>query len=387
MISRSPHPHSPESLRSLVELAQVRSEKCELLEAKAANLMALEGARASGDLRLQMEVLAGLLRLAAEAIDEVSIRELDQELDELMAAHPKDVPPLAWQCKGVVASYRKQYALAQRCFHRFLCLSRSESEGEIAKGWVQLATHFRFRGLHQRSRLLSSIILKRYEDKRLRSINGLTYINMGCLEEAEGRLDSALGWFRKAHAAFLGEHNWYYHLYVLLAYARIHRKQGIFDQAKWYVELLEQATPGSEFGLLRREIALERSRLKEEAVDLVIDASRSIVKTRENGEIPFGKQYVLLEILKVLLEAHDRDGKEEDRGVSKAEIIQAVWKQRYRPHVHDNKLYYNINRLRKLIEPDMRRPQYLLNWKEGYRLAPGLRVQAIQTNKKKEMGE
>ena len=60
-----------------------------------------------------------------------------------------------------------------------------------------------------------------------------------------------------------------------------------------------------------------------------------------------------------------------ERGLSKAEIIQHVWSEPYRPEAHDNKLYYNINRLRKLIEPDVRKPQYLLNWKEGYRLAPG----------------
>jgi DNA-binding winged helix-turn-helix (wHTH) protein len=54
-----------------------------------------------------------------------------------------------------------------------------------------------------------------------------------------------------------------------------------------------------------------------------------------------------------------------------------VWKEKYRPEVHDNKLYYNINRLRKLIEPDMKHPKYLMNWREGYRLAPGLKVQFV----------
>jgi DNA-binding winged helix-turn-helix (wHTH) protein len=75
-----------------------------------------------------------------------------------------------------------------------------------------------------------------------------------------------------------------------------------------------------------------------------------------------------------LSKAHGRNGEDLERGLSKAEIIEHVWKEAYRPEAHDNKLYYNINRLRKLIEPDVRNPQYLLNWKEGYRLAPGLRV-------------
>ena len=55
-------------------------------------------------------------------------------------------------------------------------------------------------------------------------------------------------------------------------------------------------------------------------------------------------------------------------------------------HSHDNKLYYNINRLRKLIEPNFREPRYLLNWKEGYRLAPGLRVQLLSAAEKQDQG-
>jgi DNA-binding winged helix-turn-helix (wHTH) protein len=86
---------------------------------------------------------------------------------------------------------------------------------------------------------------------------------------------------------------------------------------------------------------------------------------------------VLLDILKALSEAHEagKDGK----GLTKAEIIQQVWRENYRPEAHDNKLYYNINRLRKLIEPNMKSPVFLLNWKEGYRLAPGLNVQVISS--------
>ncbi|MCC7441909.1 MAG: winged helix-turn-helix domain-containing protein, partial [Bdellovibrionales bacterium] len=94
----------------------------------------------------------------------------------------------------------------------------------------------------------------------------------------------------------------------------------------------------------------------------------------ERGSIALGKQYVLLDILQALSRAHGRDGEDAERGLTKAEIIEQVWREHYRPEAHDNKLYYNINRLRKLIEPDVRRPQYLLNWKEGYRLSPGLRI-------------
>ena len=90
------------------------------------------------------------------------------------------------------------------------------------------------------------------------------------------------------------------------------------------------------------------------------------------------KWHFLLVILEALSEAHSRPGTDRERSLSKAELIERVWKQEYVPEAHDNKLYYNINRLRKLIEPDVRKPKYLLNWREGYRFAPGLRVRLVK---------
>ena len=135
--------------------------------------------------------------------------------------------------------------------------------------------------------------------------------------------------------------------------------------------------------MIKRELARERSRLEQDSVDLLIDSQRGYVKTRTSEQISFKKQYVLLDILKVLSEAHRGGSAEkpeeenEAKGVSKGAIIERVWGEKYRPEAHDNKLYYNINRLRKLIEPDAKHPQILVNWKEGYRLAPGLKVQWV----------
>jgi hypothetical protein len=200
---------------------------------------------------------------------------------------------------------------------------------------------------------------------------------LGNIAERARDFESALLHFQRAHGAFLGEHNWYSHLYILYGYARLRRHAQDYAQAYWYLDLLEKATEAPEFGLLRREILGERAKLEQDAVDLMIDSRHGIVQTRESGQISLGKQYVLLHILEELSAAHGRPGSDRERGLSKAEIIERVWNEAYRPEAHDNKLYYNINRLRKLLEPDVRKPQYLLNWKEGYRLAPGLKVQIV----------
>lgn len=376
------------SIANMLILAQLRAEKCELKDAQAAYTLALEEANEVRDLRAIMEALSGLLRLAGEALDEAEVLRLERQLDALMLEHPKEIPAMAWYCKGVIARQGDDVLLAQRYVHRYLRLVRRDprsvstsqlytKEEAEARGWVMLTFILWQRGRLRRTLWLAEELLRRYETRKLRGINGMLYLTLGTVAEKQKRYEAALRWFQRAHISFLSEHNWYYHLYVLYGYARLARLQQSYAQAYWHLDLIDKAASGSEFGLLRREIATERCRLEQDAVDLLIDSRQCIVRTREGGEISLGKQYVLLHILEVLSAAHGRDGDDRDRGLSKAEIIERVWKESYRPEAHDNKLYYNINRLRKLIEPDVKSPQYLLNWKEGYRLAPGLRIHFV----------
>lgn len=344
------------------------------------------------DYRATMEAVAGLLRLAGEAMDVEATQALDRELDHLMAANPRQIPPMAWCCKGVIAGRSKQQELAQRYFHRYLRAVRKElkkdsknspsaqlttSAEAVVKAWTSLAMTLWQRGRIGRARWLALELLKRYESEQYRGTNGILYLLLGNIDERARKYDSALKYYQKAHGAFLAEHNWYHYLYVLYGYARLYRAQRRYPEAYLHLDLIEKACNGPEFGLLRHEIESERGRLQDDAVDLLIDSRKCIVKTRDGGQVSLRKQYVLLHILEALSNAHGRDGDDMDRGLSKSEIIEHVWNESYRPESHDNKLYYNINRLRKLIEPDVRKPQYLLNWKEGYRLAPGLRVQFI----------
>lgn len=390
-------PKTRSSIGNMLILAQLRAEKCELKEAQVAYTIALQEAKTARDLRATMEALSGLLRLAGEALDESEVRRLERELDSLMDAHPKEIPAMAWYCKGVIARQGDDILLAQRYVHRYLRLVRRDPksvstfqmqfpEEAEARGWVMLTFILWQRNCLRRTLWLAEELLRRYETRKLRGINGMLYLTLGTVAEKQKRYDTSLRWFQRAHIAFLSEHNWYYHLYVLYGYARLARLQKNYAQAYLHLDLIDKAASGPEFGLLRREIATERCRLEQDAVDLLIDSRQCIIKTRAGGEISLGKQYVLLHILEVLSVAHGRDGDDRERGLSKAEIIERVWSESYRPEAHDNKLYYNINRLRKLIEPDIKNPQYLLNWKEGYRLAPGLRIHFVGGRRVNEIG-
>lgn len=378
-----------------LQLGQLRFEKCELKEAQVAFSMALSQAKKIGNLRAIMEALAGLLRISTDALDEPEITKWHSELEELMKAYPTETPATAWYCKAVLARHRSQFILAQRFAHEYIrTVEREEKEGieifgvtteeALARGWSLVATVLFQRGRTRRAQWLVQHLLERYKDpdKSVKGIVGVASMVMGSIHHRFHQYDQAMECYQKAHESFLSEHNWYFHLFALIGYATVHRAQQNYAQAQWYLNLVDKAAAGREFGVLRRAMALERAKVEQDAVDLVIDSRKGVIKTRETGQISLRKQYVLLHILEVLSKAHSYDGSDMDRGLSKAEIIQSVWAQPYRPEAHDNKLYYNINRLRKLIEPDIRKPQYVLNWKEGYRLAPGLRIQFIGGSKK-----
>jgi tetratricopeptide (TPR) repeat protein len=382
-------------VHSWLQLGQLRFEKCELIEAQVAFSMALSAAKKLGNLRAIMEALAGLLRISTDALDEPEITKWHSELEELMEAHPAETPAMAWYCKAVLARHRSQFVTSQRLAHEYIVSVEREAkkgietfgvthEEALARGWSLVATILFQRGRTRRSQWLAQHLLERYKDpaNAVKGVVGVASMVMGNIHHRLHQYDKAMEFYQKAHESFLAEHNWYFHLYSLLGYASVHRSQQNYTQAKWYLNLVDKAAPGREFGVLRRAMAIERAKVEQDAVDLVIDSRKGVIKTRETGQISLRKQYVLLHILEALSKAHSYDGSDMDRGLSKAEIIQSVWDQPYRPEAHDNKLYYNINRLRKLIEPDIRKPQYVLNWKEGYRLAPGLRIQFIGGSKK-----
>ena len=378
-----------------IRLGNLLAEKCALEEARQTYRQAFNLARSQGDVRTTAEALGRLMRMASEARDTAEISQWERELKALMVSFPTQIPSTVWYCHAVLAGQREQWKEAQAHLRQFLrAMAHEEADPEFAerpeiqqslqesraRAWVMLANTFTQRGHWLRAEFLLNWALRDLEARDIPGINGLIYLQLGWLRLRRRDAEGAQPWIEKAHASFLAHHNWYSHLYVLYAYACMARVRNDFIRANWYLDLLDNSAQGPSFAFFREQLAVERRRLQQESVDLQIDGRKLQVKTREKSGISLGKQYVLLHILEALCEAHHQQGGDSDRALSKADLIERVWGEKYRPHAHDNKLYYNINRLRKLIEPDMKEPQYLLNWKEGYRLAPGLKVQLQGAN-------
>jgi hypothetical protein len=377
--------------KELIRRGTLRVEKCELREAGSYFVLALERAKAERDFRGISDSLAHLLRHSSEIGDEAGIQRWIGELEIFVAQSSGNLTPQAWYCKGIVAFRNAQYKKAQVLFHRFWREVAAEEDAvrsmtpelyrefmrSKAQALLSLAVVAQAQGKLGRARYLGEVILAYAERERPRGILASTYLMLCRIAEKAGDLELAKKWLQRAFAESVSDHNWYHYLYVLYSFAVIARQEQDFVQAKFYLDLLEKAVVQEELRNLRIGVAEERMKLNLNRVDLEIDLNRSLVRTRE-GEINLRRQHVLVEILRQLALAHGRDQEDGRQGLSKEEIVERVWRVKYNPDADDGRLYYNINRIRKLIEPDPRKPQYLLNWRQGYRLAPELRIRIIQ---------
>jgi DNA-binding winged helix-turn-helix (wHTH) protein len=378
-------------VKELLRRGNLRVEKCELKEAGQFFELALEKAKKARDFRGISDSIAHLLRHSSEIGDETATKKWVSELEMFLAQGngKNELTPHVWYCQGIVAFRNAQYRKAQVLFHRFWREVEAEENAISAGLSAEMASaHYRetmrskaqallalavvahAQGKIRRAQYFGEVILNYAERERPRGILSSTYLMLCRLSERTGNTVAARGWLQKAFAESVSEHNWYHYLFVLYGFARVSRLDQDFIQARFYLDLLEKAVVQDEFKNLRQEIAEERVKLNLNRVDLEIDLNRSVIRTRE-GEINLRRQHLLIEILHQLARSHDT-------GLAKSEIIEKVWGEAYNPEAHDGKLYYNINRIRKLIEPDQKKPQYLLNWRQGYRLAPELKIRVIQ---------
>ena len=104
-----------------------------------------------------------------------------------------------------------------------------------------------------------------------------------------------------------------------------------------------------------------------QSVDIEIDRNSNYVREKHLGEIPFHNKFTLMKILLLLAET---PGKE----FSKEVLAKEIWDQEYNPLRHDNNIYININRLRKLLEPNPRESRYVMNGSKGYYFNPSMKV-------------
>ena len=142
------------------------------------------------------------------------------------------------------------------------------------------------------------------------------------------------------------------------------------EKAALYLNLAHRSVDASIYKQLGKRIARLRgqlSNLPSSEFDLILDEQKNIVFEKSKGTVDFKNQFILVDLLKLLME---------NPGVpfSKEYLAKKLWNQKYNPSVHDNTIYVTIKRIRSLIEPNPHQSKYILRSRKGYLMNQDLKV-------------
>lgn len=217
---------------------------------------------------------------------------------------------------------------------------------------------------------------KAFEFQQLHDLEASLVILQGsCLREMGDPL-KALDKYWAAHSILKSHRNWGTYYYVLLGLGKAYLALGNSERAQIFFDLVSDAIEDLELNRLKR--ALEQvSRTSSDAGSrLMIDRERKVIIEPKIGEVHFERRFVLLEIFYLL-------ASQPGKVFSKEDLVDKIWRESYNPMIHDSKVYTSISRLRKLIEPDFKRPVYILNERDGYAFNPAIQLEEVSTRVRK----
>ncbi|MBK7891630.1 MAG: winged helix-turn-helix domain-containing protein [Bdellovibrionales bacterium] len=205
-------------------------------------------------------------------------------------------------------------------------------------------------------------------------INTSAHLLHALIMRNRGEFDAALESAWLAFESLKTQPHLVLYLHTLAALGTILTEKGEVLQARLYLELAERSLKRTEFPRIARIVDSALGKLEAaepKPFDLRFIETTEILIEAQKGEIRFDGQHILRDLLKVLL-------KSPGQTVGKADLVRQVWKETYTPETHDNKIYVNIKRLRRLIESEDGSTEYILRGKSGYYLNPKARVEVIE---------
>ncbi len=146
-------------------------------------------------------------------------------------------------------------------------------------------------------------------------------------------------------------------------------KKEDYEQASIFLNLAKKSIHQDIFKKLYRNVdqALEQLRENIVSYDIVVNFDNKLLVEKQKGNVNFKNQFILLDMLRLFVT-------NPGTVYSKEALVEKVWKQKYDPCTHDNKIYVTVKRLRELVEPDYSNPKYIFRKKEGYYFDKGVKI-------------
>ena len=158
------------------------------------------------------------------------------------------------------------------------------------------------------------------------------------------------------------------HLFYSLGKNYMSKKN--YDQASHFLNLAKKSIDPKVLKLLNRNVDQALSVLKNQMTDnydIIVNFETKLLVEKQKGHVNFKNQFVVLDMLKLFLF-------NPGRVYSKEDLVEKIWKQKYDPVLHDNKIYVTVKRLRELVEPNHSTPKYIFRTKQGYYINSHVKV-------------
>lgn len=389
---------------ALFELGQLYFEKCDFPNA----VDCLEKVKTEA---LQFHLydnyfrsIAYLLRIHAERLDFDKHQSLIREVLQVgssLTGYARYLPKLQYN-QGIAAVYRNasdeaqvHFTEASRLLTELLAsgsVSGREREEAIRDSLMvrySLAILQKARKEHMEALAATSKLLKEI-DELTHGERALEHVQLYDVEATllvlEGQCYRELADYQRAldrlwaaHSLLKSHRNWSHYYYVLLGLGRTYQAMGNHERAQIFFDLISDAISNLELNELKQLLERVSRSGTDRTNRLLIDRERKVVIESKLGEIHFERRFVLLEILYLL-------ASQPGKVFTKEELVDKIWRESYNPMIHDSKVYTSISRLRKLIEPDFRKPIYILNERDGYAFSPAVQLEDVSPRLRNKSG-
>jgi len=346
---------------NVLQIARLYYRLCSFDQAVPLLLSGLEKAKQHKNWNEYGEIIALLMRIWAERLEFDTVTTYLAELESLKAV---EAPSRLSYALGVLSSYRGQGEEADRQFS--LAVQNAKNSHDKGYGLFGM-THCRV----QRGELAESMatieLLQGTEFQEFPDLVVATLILEAVIHRKQKRYDRALDCLARSQMHCQKESNVYMALNTLFGLASIYVEMKEIQKAKEHLNLLNQLVSAKDLTHLSQQVQKKRDELAEIESSgneiRLVEGPERLLFTPDGEKVDLKKQFVLVNLLKLL-------GEKGDQGVTKEEMVIRLWREDYHPLRHDNKVHATILRLRKLIEPDLKAPQFILNSPDGYQLNP-----------------
>lgn len=349
--------------KQAMEMARLYYDRCDATASLNLYRQAAEGFKVIRDYKNYLDCFNQIIRIHAEQNNQELVLQEKERLQDLVLKEGFELGARTYYSLGVCESLRKNHDSAMDFFQKALSISlATDSKDDICYAIYGVALTLKNQGKIQEALKEIYNLKVFFQVIEVPEIKVATeFLNTQLLIELK-RYDEALELLWQIYEKIKDNKSVFFYVNVLTYFGFVYFEKGEKELARTYFTLAAKSCDGKSLLRLSQIINEKLNQLGAEPnnkYDLVFKLDEHSVVEKKLGKVDFGNQFILLDLLKLFVQ-------NQGQVYSKELMVEKVWKQKYNPEVHDNKIYVTIKRLRKMIEPDFDKPKYIFRAKNGY---------------------